>query len=320
MSANYASPVDEKKYGAYSALADSVDKYNAETFIFKERIGTAAHPAEKGRYHIYLQYVCPWAQRVQIIIDYLGIGDAVGYSYLDPLRDGRGWAFRERTGPDPVNGFTLLRDAYLATDPGFKGVPSVPAVWDKEDSRLISNDYSDTIHDFSTQFSAFAIPGRDIYPEPLRKEIDGLLDWLCIHINEGAYAPAFAITQKDYDEGVANLFSALDTLEARLKGRRYLFGSRLTLADICLWVTLARFDLTYFPLFRAFWHRLTDYPNLWAYARDLYSIPAFKKGCRFDYIKETYYTNFAYLLFNNIVPVTPIVDWEEPQNRAALGE
>ncbi|WP_010253483.1 glutathione S-transferase C-terminal domain-containing protein [Treponema primitia] len=314
----YASPIDEKKYGSYSALTDSVDSFEEETFRFGERIGKGDYPAESGRYHIYLQYVCPWAQRVQIIIDYLGLGNVISYSYLDPLRDARGWAFRERTGPDPVNGFTLLRDAYLATASNFKGVPSVPAVWDRKTARLINNRYDDTIHDFSTAFANFQTPGVDIFPVELREEIDKLLPWISEKINEGVYELAFALTQQKYDLAVENLYAALDSLEERLSRSRYLFGNRITLADICLWVTLARFDLVYYPLFRANRRRLIDFPNLWGYARELYAIPAFKKGSRFDYIKETYYTNFAYLLYKGIIPALPELDWDAPHDRIRL--
>ena len=57
-----------------------------------------------------------------------GLDDVITSSAVDPVRDGRGWAFREGRGhePDPVNGFPLLRDAYLATDPTFDGHVSVP--------------------------------------------------------------------------------------------------------------------------------------------------------------------------------------------------
>jgi glutathionyl-hydroquinone reductase len=316
--AKYASPFDEQKYGSYSAISDSVASYEEETFRFGKRIGTESYPAESGRYHVYLQYVCPWAQRVQIIIDYLGLEDAVSYSYLDPLRDGRGWAFRERTGPDPVNGFTLLREAYLSTAPDFKGVPSVPAVWDRKTVSLINNRYDDTIYDFSTAFEKSKKNDKDIYPPALRDKIDELLPWISEKINYGVYELAYAVTQESYDTAVENLYQALEILEERLSHNRYLLGETITLADICLWVSLVRFDLVYYPLFRANRRRLIDYPNLWGYARDLYAIPAFKKGSRFDYIKETYYSNFAYLLYRGIVPALPVTDWDQPQDRFSL--
>lgn len=314
----YGGPVDAEKYGIYQANYNGVDQRWDETFIFNKRIGTPEHPAEPNRYHVYLNYVCPWAHRVQIIIDYLGLGDVISYSYTDPLRDARGWAFRERTGPDPINGFRFLKDAYRATEPGFTGVASVPAVWDIKAHELINNNYENTIVDFSTKFRAYAKNDADLYPEALRPEIDKLYWWLAENINAGVYGPAEAATQAEYDAAEDKLWNAIYVLEDRLKDRRYLFGDQITLDDIVLWVTLARFDLTYTTLFRSYRHRLVDFPNLWAYARDLYTIPAFRKACRWDYIKETYYTNFAYLLYNEIIPQTPIIDWDAPQDRASL--
>ena len=74
---------------------------------------------------------------------------------------------------------------------------------------------------------------------------------------------------------MAELFATLDDLDQRLATRRYLFGDSVTEADVRLWVTLARFDAVYVTHFKANLRRLADYPNLWPYARDLYSLPAF---------------------------------------------
>ena len=81
--------------------------------------GSTDFAAESGRYHLYFSLYCPWAQRPLIALKLRGLDEVVSWSAVDPVRDGRGWAFREGPGhgPDPVNGFTLLRDAYLATDP-----------------------------------------------------------------------------------------------------------------------------------------------------------------------------------------------------------
>ncbi|TCO45869.1 hypothetical protein [Actinocrispum wychmicini] len=47
----------------------------------------------------------------------------ISIALLDPMRDGRGWAFREGEGHglDEVNGFAFLSEAYQATMPGFDG-------------------------------------------------------------------------------------------------------------------------------------------------------------------------------------------------------
>jgi glutathionyl-hydroquinone reductase len=314
----YASPYDKETYGSYYAQNGSAAHNKGETFVFTQRIGSPEYPAECGRYHVYLQYVCPWSHRVQIIIDYLGLNGAVTYSYLDNLRDGRGWAFREQTGHDPINGFTLLSQAYYSSNPDFKGIISVPATWDRRTNRLISNCDNDMVYDFGTQFSSLQTAGIDIYPQGHQAEIDSLVSWISEKLTAGVYELIFADEQTGYDLAVNSVYTALDDLEARLARSRYLLGDTITMPDICLFPTLVRFDLIYYPLFRAFRRRLIDYPNLWAYSRDLYTIPAFRAGIHFDHIKQAYCSNFEELLYKNILPASPIVDWDQPQERALI--
>jgi glutathionyl-hydroquinone reductase len=129
--ASLASEVDHEKHGRYVRLRAgrilSGEDYSANQF--RARIstdGSTLYAAEAGRYHLYLAIGCPFAQRAAIAINLMGLKDAVSYSLVDDVRDGRGWAFRATHGPDPVNKFQLLRDAYLATDPSFAGHVNVP--------------------------------------------------------------------------------------------------------------------------------------------------------------------------------------------------
>jgi putative glutathione S-transferase len=244
----------------------------------------------------------------------------VSLSVVDPIRDGRGWAFRDGPGygPDPVNGFTLLREAYEESEPGYDGHISVPVLWDRETSQIVSNNFPDITIDLGTQFGAWAAAGIELYPEPLRAEIDALNERVYASVNNGVYRCGFAGTQEAYDVAVAALFSTLDELEERLAGRRYLFGDQITEADVRLWVTLARFDAVYITHFKANIRRLVDYPNLWAYARDLYQQPAFGPTTNFDHIKRHYYTTHPHLNPLRIVPAGPVLDWAEPHHRDKL--
>ena len=114
------------------------------------------------------------------------------------------------------------------------------------------------------------------------------------------------------------MFATLDDLDQRLATRRYLFGDAVTEADVRLWVTLARFDAVYVTHFKANLRRLADYPNLWPYARDLYSIPAFGQTTNFDHIKNHYYRTHPQLNPLRIVPAGPILDWTAPHHRESL--
>ena len=317
-----ASPADFGTYGDYGDFrrrdqrpADSKPcEFVRPPYPFRGRItadGSSRYKAEPGRYHLYISWACPWAHRTAIVRQLLGLEDAVSLSAVDPIRDGRGWAFRDGDGHglDPVNGFALLREAYEATAPGYDGHISVPVLWDRQAGQIVSNNFPDITIDLETQFTAWADPGYDLYPEPLRPQIDEINEVVYATVNNGVYRCGFAATQDQYHLAVHQLFSTLDLLEQRLAGQRYLTGDALTEADVLLWVTLVRFDAVYYSHFKANLRRITDYPNLWAYARDLYALPAFRDTTNFDHIKRHYYITHPHLNPSRIVPDGPITDW-----------
>ncbi|MHA6793980.1 glutathione S-transferase family protein [Pseudonocardia bannensis] len=316
-----ASPVDFATYGDYTVPArKGAAAFERPVYRFQGRIsadGSTGHRAEPGRYHLYVSWACPWAHRAAIVRSLLGLHDVVSLSVLDPVRDGRGWAFREGPGhgPDPVNGFTLLREAYEATDPGYDGHVSTPVLWDRETGRIVSNNFPDITRDLGSAFARWADPAVVLYPEPLRAEIDALNQVVYDTVNNGVYKCGFAPNQAAYDAAVQALFATLDDLEARLGGSRFLFGDALTESDVRLWVTLARFDAVYHYHFKANLRRLTDYPNLWGYARDLYRLPAFRETTHLDHIRRHYYGTHPMVNPLRIVPAGPIVDWEAPVDR-----
>src|SRR6202043_3203711 len=108
----YASPVDYERYGRYGEGRgfDAGTSFRRPRYQFQGRMtadGSSGYRAEPGRYHLYIAWGCPWAQRTAIVRKLMGLEDVVSLSYVDDERDGRGWAFRGRRGADPVNGFTL---------------------------------------------------------------------------------------------------------------------------------------------------------------------------------------------------------------------
>jgi len=322
--ANYASPVDYETYGRYGPGRgfESGTTFTRPRYPFQGRItadGSSGYAAEPGRYHLYISYGCPWAQRTAIVRALAGLTDVVSMSYVDDERDGRGWAFRERRGPDPVNGFTLLAEAYDATEPGYPGHLSVPVLWDRVTHRVVSNNFPDITIDLGTQFAAWADPTVDLYPSPLRDGIDALNDRVYELVNNAPYRIAGATNQADYEELRHRTIAMLDELDARLAGQRYLFGDAMTEADVRLWPTLARFDLGYNPLARISERRLVDLPRLWGYARDLYQRPAFRDTTDFSAFTE--FSQGPKPTFLNDatwrIPVEPYhADWDAPHGRS----
>lgn len=283
---------------------------------FTERItadGAGGLPAEPGRYRLFVSYACPWAHRTLIVRRLLGLEDAIGVGVVDPIRDERGWRFPDR---DPVTGAVFLSELYLSTDPAFQGRYTVPCVWDTETERLVTNDFPNITTMFETEFTAHHGPGApDLYPETLRPEIDELNELVYQTVNNGVYKAGFATSQGAYEEAFDALFDTLGRLEERLSTRRYLFGDEITEADVRLYPTLARFDAVYHGHFKCNLRRLADHENLWGYARDLYSNPAFGETTNFDHIKRHYYVTQRNINPSGVVAKGPLVDWTTPHHR-----
>ncbi|HEX5505457.1 MAG TPA: glutathione S-transferase family protein [Thermomicrobiales bacterium] len=299
---------------------DAAGRFVRQPNAFREVVtadGSSGFPAEPGRYHLYVSLACPWAHRSIITRRLLGLEDAIGMAVVDPVRDERGWAFTAEY-PDPVNGFHFLGEAYLASDPAFRGRYTVPTLWDRATGRILSNDFPDLALQLGQAFLPQAQRPLDLYPPELRAEIDAVKAVVFDEVNNGVYKAGFATSQATYDEAVAALFARLDWLEERLAGRRYLVGGQVTEADVCLFPTLVRFDAVYHGHFKCNLRRLVDYPHLWAYARDLYQRPGFGETVDFDHIKRHYYLTHPHLDPTGIVPAGPLVDWLAPHGRERL--
>jgi glutathionyl-hydroquinone reductase len=308
----------------FPAETSTTGAFVRQEYSIRDRItadGSSGFKAEPDRYHLYVSYACPWAHRAIIVRRVLGLEDTVSLSAVDPIRDERGWAFRDGPGfsRDPVNGFEFLSQAYLATDPDYTGRYTVPCIWDQRTSRLVTNNFRDITIDFDTQFGAYATPGIDLYPTALRSDIDAVNAVVYEDVNNGVYRCGFSTTQAAYEEAFDALFSRLDWLEDRLARQRFLIGNEVTEADVRLFTTLVRFDAVYFGHFKCNLSRLIDYPNLWGYARDLYQRPGFGDTVNFDHIKRHYYMTHPNINPTRIVPKGPKIDWQAPHNRAVIG-
>jgi glutathionyl-hydroquinone reductase len=285
--------------------------------IFRRWVGGDELPPEAGRYHLYVARACPWSHRSVIVRRLKGLEDAIGISYLDPYRDERGWRFTGGPFVDEVNGFEFLSEAYRATDPDYDGRVSVPVLWDRRTQTIVSNESADVVRMLATEFDAVArAPELDLYPEPLRAEIDELNDWIYEDVNNGVYRAGFSMSQRAYEQRFTRLFDALERLDALLAERRYLTGDRITEADWRLFPTLVRFDPVYHTHFRCNGRRLIDHPNLWAYARELYQLPGIADTVAMDEIKRHYYTTHDDLNPKRIIPLGPLgIDWWAPHGR-----
>ena len=280
--------------------------------------GEGGFKAASGRYHLYVAINCPWAHRTWIMRKLKGLEDVVSMSIVRPGRTDQGWVFDTKGRfADTLLAKDTLHAVYTAGDPQYTGRVTVPALWDKERAVIVSNESAEIIRMFNAAFAAFTDVTTDYYPADRRAEIDAVNERVYATVNNGVYRAGFARTQAAYDEAVDALFETLDWLEARLATTRYLVGDTATEADWRLFPTLARFDVAYYGAFKCSLRRLMDYPNLWAYARELYQTPGIAETVDLDVYKRGYYSQSALRNPLGIVPVGPLVDFTEPHGRAA---
>ncbi len=287
---------------------------------------SAELPVQAERYHLYVSLACPWCHRVAIVRELAALQQAVAISYVAPFRDERGWAFsgeRFEDGPggeytDALHGWKLMSEAYRISDRGFEGRVTVPVLWDKQTGRIVNNESSDIMRMMSRADSLGGLAHGaelELYPQPLRAEIDAINERVYDTVNNGVYRAGFARRQDAYEHAFAELFDSFEWLEGLLSKRRYLLGERVSEADWRLFPTLVRFDEVYNLHFRCNRRRLVDYANLWGYARELYQWPGLARTVAMAQIKRHYYTTHDELNPKRIIPVGPGYDWNEPHGR-----
>ncbi len=282
--------------------------------------GTGGFKAEAGRYHLYVSHACPWANRTMIYRSIKGLEKIISLAVVHWHLGDHGWTFEPGDGviPDPVNNAKYYYEVYTAADPEYTGRVTVPALWDKRNNTIVSNESSEIIRMFNSAFDDVGAEPGDYYPEYLRDEIDSINSRVFKTLNNGVYRAGFATTQEAYEEAVYPLFDTLDWLEESLQNRRYLAGSRITEADWRLFTTLIRFDPVYVSHFKCDRKRLVDYPNLWAYTRDLHQQPGVAETVNMEHIRKSYFGSHSTVNPTGIVPIGPEFHPDTPHERHLL--
>ncbi len=291
--------------------------------------GSTPYLAAPGRYHLYVSLACPWASRTVIFRKLKGLEEAIDMTIVDPIRDEKGWAFRDPSGKiplgapfestDPINGFQFLSEAYKATDPGYSERVTVPVLWDKQTKRIVNNCEDDICRMFDDVFDDFA-KNREVnfFPKEIEAEHVKLCGFLYDNVNNGVYRAGFATRQRPYEIACRTLFEALDQLEERLSKSRFLFDGRIVEADWRFFCTLVRFDVVYHGHFKCNLRRIIDYQNLQGYLMDLFQQQGIAETVNFDHIKRHYYMTHTKINPTRIVPIGPALDLGKPHNRERL--
>lgn len=296
-----------------SYIPDRITRHGGAPVDDRAGTGEASYPdaptwpVEPGRYRLIAAKACPWATRSLIVRDLLGLGEVISVGMPGPTHDARSWTFDlDPDGRDPVLGIERLQQAYFARFPDYPRGITVPAIVEIATGRVVTNDFPWITHDFFFEWRDFhAADAPDLWPAAVREEMEEVMVRVYTEVNNGVYRCGFAGSQQSYDAAYDRLWAAIDWLEQRLADRRYLMGDDITEADVRLFTTLARFDAVYHGHFKCNRNRLTDQPNLWRYARDLYHLPAFGQNTDFEQIKQHYYVVHTDINPTQIVPKGP---------------
>ncbi|UWR03862.1 glutathione S-transferase family protein [Ruegeria conchae] len=280
--------------------------------------GRGGFEAESGRYHLYVSHACPWAHRTLIFRELKGLREHISVSVVHPDMLDKGWTFEAddhgATG-DKLFGHDFAHQIYTRADPNYSGRVTVPILWDKVEKTIVSNESSEIIRMFNSAFNGITGNTDDYWPEAMRDEIEEVNARIYSDVNNGVYKCGFATSQEAYDAAIDPLFDTLDWLEDRLSCNRYLMGDRVTEADWRLFTTLIRFDPVYHLHFKCNKRRLVDYPNLWAYTRELYQWPGVAETVNMNHIVRHYHYSHDSINPHRIIPVNPDLDYSEPHGR-----
>ena len=280
--------------------------------------GSGGFKAESGRYHLYVSLACPWAHRTLIFRALKGLAEHISVSVVHPDMFSEGWTFESddhgATG-DHLSGAGFLHQIYTRADKSYTGRVTVPVLWDKEQNTIVSNESAEIIRMMNSAFDGITGNTLDFWPEELREPIEAINTRVYSTFNNGVYKAGFATSQEAYDAAVVPLFETLDWLEDLLSQHRYLLGDRLTEADWRLFTTLVRFDSVYHQHFKCNRKRIIDCPSLWAYTRELYQMPGVAGTVGMEHIVRHYHCSHTSINPHRIIPVNPVLDWDEPHRR-----
>ncbi|PIF48183.1 putative glutathione S-transferase [Pseudomonas sp. 29] len=282
--------------------------------------GEGGFAAEAGRYHLYVSLACPWAHRTLILRKLKGLESLIDVSVVSWLMLENGWTFDTALGStgDKLDGFEFMHQRYTADTADYTGRVTVPVLWDKKLKRIVSNESAEIIRMFNSAFDGLTGNDLDLYPAPLRGEIDALNERIYPAVNNGVYRAGFATSQQAYEEAFDEVFAELDQLDRLLDANRYLSGEYLTEADIRLFTTMIRFDAVYHGHFKCNLRRIADYPNLSNWLREMYQMPGIAETVDFQHIKNHYYGSHKTINPTGVVPKGPEQDFNVVHDRARL--
>ncbi len=231
-----------------------VDKYgnfHRQPNHFTKGFGEGENVIEDNRYILFWAKGCHWSNRAAITRELLGLENAIKVEIVDwddgSYEKSLGWEFINS--PNHINketGARFLSELYYNADADYEGRATVPAFVDYKEKKVVNNDYHKLTNYLQVEFRPYhKKDAPDLYPEEIRNEIDDLNWWLFENVNNAVYRAQFAQSLQAFSDAYETFFAGLDACEERLEKNRFLFGDYVTDSDIRLFVTLARYDVSY---------------------------------------------------------------------------
>ena len=162
---------------------------------------------------------CPWAHRTIICASCWAWKTRSSMTVVDPIRDERGWAFRDgpRHGARPRDGFHFLIGGLPRHRPGLRRPRHRPRPVGPQDAAASSTTRRTTSAACSkTPSRVRRTRARSLSRPPARRSRTRSTPFLYENVNNGVYRAGFATRQDAYEQGVRELFAALDELDERL--------------------------------------------------------------------------------------------------------
>ena len=285
--------------GAYRREPSKLDAVNVDDVAAQINYAPA-------RFTLVASLSCPWSHGTLVARCLMKLVDRIAVQVAGGPRV-EGYALVS-TGPlaRELN-VRHVHELYTRTVTDYTGRSTVPLLWDRERGCIVSNASGDIIAIFDRLSNQ-----TRLRPTHLSADIADLTKWIFENLSNAVYRAGKAQHQVEYEDAVTLVFESMDDLESRLQDKRFLYGDTITEADVRLFATLVRFDTVYATHFRCTLRRLTDYPNLWRYTREIYQLPGLADTVDFDEIRRGYYINDGDHNPYGLVGMQPVIDWWQP--------
>jgi len=286
------------------APADRKGNFQRRPSGFREKLHGSGQDQGVPRHVLIIGQSCPWAQRTWLVRQLKDLGDVIDLAVVKPNPATGRWVFSQ-----PFAGCQQLMELYGRSGAGPDQRATVPLLWDRHKEQIINNESAEIIEQLDALPPGPQAVVTSLQPPALRESIRTWSDLLQDHVNDGVYRCGFARTQEAHQQALDQLFAALESVEQALSdGRPWICGEKLTMVDVRLFPTLARWEAAYQDLFGCSLRPLWSFPSLWWWRRRFYQLPRVATTCPSHTWRQDYFSSLFPLNPSAIVPKAPSLE------------